>query len=174
MVKSLHNDSTAGSHQVGPDDAFMRLFEMVAVLGEYMERGLTERGLTRARAWLIWQLHHHGPVTQRALSELLRVTPRNVTGLVDALEADGFVARTPHPTDRRATLVTLTQKGRNTASGLARDYQKGAEYLFGGVTPANLTALVDTLDVALARLPAAGPAGGGSGEAAMAGKRPGK
>jgi DNA-binding MarR family transcriptional regulator len=36
---------------------------------------------------------------------------RNVTGLVDALQADGFVMRSPHPTDQRTTLVTLTEQG---------------------------------------------------------------
>ncbi|MEN3610618.1 MarR family transcriptional regulator [Plantactinospora sp. ZYX-F-223] len=43
------------------------------------------------------------------LSQALKCTPRNVTGLVDALEAAGFVARSAHPTDRRATVVSLTQ-----------------------------------------------------------------
>ncbi len=41
-------------------------------------------------------------MTQRALADALQVTPRNVTGLVDALADSGFVERAPHPTDRRA------------------------------------------------------------------------
>ena len=52
-----------------------------------------ERGLTRARAAVIWQLQERGPVTQRTLSQALRVSPRNVTGLLDALEAGGYVTR---------------------------------------------------------------------------------
>lgn len=159
MVKQLHSDSAAESGEVGErgvevttEDAFMRLFDLVALLGEAMERGLAERGLTRARAWLIWQLHHEGPMTQRALSEILRVTPRNVTGLVDALEADGFVARTPHPTDRRATLLTLTTKGESAASELARDYRGGASHLFDGASKDDLSTFVKTLDRVLDRL----------------------
>jgi DNA-binding MarR family transcriptional regulator len=36
----------------------------------------------------------------------------SVTNLVDRLEDQGFVAREPHPTDRRTTLAALTPEGR--------------------------------------------------------------
>jgi DNA-binding MarR family transcriptional regulator len=34
-----------------------------------------------------------------------------VTNIVDRLESDGLVRRTPHPTDRRTTLVEITAAG---------------------------------------------------------------
>ncbi len=52
------------------------------------------------------------PMIMRALTELLGVTPRAVTSLVDALEGEGLVRRAPHPKDRRATCVELTAEGR--------------------------------------------------------------
>jgi DNA-binding MarR family transcriptional regulator len=117
-----------------------------------MERGLAERGLTVARAELLWVLLHDGASTQRALSQALRVTPRNITGLVDALEADGLVARRAHPSDRRATLVTLTEKGMEVASGMRRDQAQGARQLFDDVPPAELAAFVKVLDRVLGRV----------------------
>ena len=36
----------------------------------------------------------------------------SVTNIVDRLEADGLVKRIPHPTDRRTTLVEITETGR--------------------------------------------------------------
>jgi DNA-binding MarR family transcriptional regulator len=42
------------------------------------------------------------------LADALAVTPRNVTALVDGLEAEGLIRRVPHSTDRRVTLVELT------------------------------------------------------------------
>ncbi|WP_371131993.1 MarR family transcriptional regulator [Streptomyces sp. cf386] len=57
-------------------------------------------------------------MTQRALAASRAVTPRNITGLLDALQEEGLVARDAHPTDRRATLVSLTRKGREFTSGL--------------------------------------------------------
>src|ERR687898_3380104 len=117
-----------------------------------MSRGLTERGLTMARAEVLWHLHHHGPVTQRELSQALRCTPRNVTGLLDALQAAGLAARGAHPTDRRATLVTLTDSGAAIAADWHAQYQQAAARLFGGVSDADLTTFVTVLDRVLGRL----------------------
>ena len=75
-----------------------------------MTHAIEALGLTPSRTHLLWELGHRGPVPQRVLAEALKVTPRAVTGLVDALAADGLVTREPHPTDRRAALVTLNRK----------------------------------------------------------------
>src|SRR5512133_1852278 len=87
--------------------ALERLFDLAVVLGDRMKHRLEQLGLTPARAEVLWLLNRGGPLTQRQLSQTLKCTPRNVTGLVDALEAAGLVTRKPHPTDRRATLATL-------------------------------------------------------------------
>ncbi len=129
-----------------------RLFELGVRLAEGMDRGLADEGLTRSRAEVIWRLRRGGPVTQRALSVQLHVTPRNVTGLVDALEAGGFVARGAHPTDRRATLVALTEKGESAARNMEDGYRRLAESLFGGLRERDLISFVRTLDLVLARL----------------------
>lgn len=52
-----------------------------------------------------------GPLSMRAVSELLHVAPRTVTDLIDGLEAHGLVTRGPHPSDRRVTLLALTPAG---------------------------------------------------------------
>ena len=39
-----------------------------------------------------------------------------MTSAVDRLEAQGFVARLPHPTDRRAVLASVTDAGRSQAA----------------------------------------------------------
>ncbi|TDC54058.1 MarR family transcriptional regulator [Actinomadura sp. KC345] len=117
-----------------------------------MEAGLAARGLSRARASVLWNLHHGGPMTQRALAAAIGVTPRNVTGLVDALEGDGFVARAPHPRDRRATLVDLTDRGRDTVGGLNVEYGEGAARLFDGLPETQLAGFVATVDHLLERV----------------------
>jgi DNA-binding MarR family transcriptional regulator len=117
-----------------------------------MEGGVREQGLTRARAELIWQLLQQGPMTQQALSRMLRCTPRNVTGLVDALQAIGLVTREAHPTDRRATLVQLTEQGLRAAAAWRAHYHQLAVQVFSDLTAADLTHLVASLDHVLAHL----------------------
>jgi DNA-binding MarR family transcriptional regulator len=135
----------------GSTEALGRLFELASLLAGPMDRRLAEERLTRARTEVIWRLHQTGPVTQRELGEALRCTPRNVTGLVDALEAGGLVAPDPHPTDRRAAFVTLTERGRGTASEWQAGYQELAGRLFGGVDATEVAGFVATLDRVLER-----------------------
>lgn len=137
---------------VTPGEAMDRLFELAVVLGDLMNRRLAEHGLTPARAEVIWLLHHGGPRTQRELSQALKCTPRNVTGLVDALEAAGFVARGAHPTDRRATVVSLTQRGTTLVTDWHRDRDHGTAHLLGETSAAELTTFVSVLDRVLAGL----------------------
>jgi DNA-binding MarR family transcriptional regulator len=52
-----------------------------------------------------------GDRSMREISQVLHVSPRTVTDLIDGLEAHGLVARGPHPSDRRITLLHLTEAG---------------------------------------------------------------
>lgn len=128
------------------------ILELVALLGDDSTRSLARQGLTRSRAHLLWLLHHGGPATQRSLAEALKVTPRNVTGLVDALAATGFVTREPHPTDRRATLVSLTSLGTTTMAEMTRDHRKLAELLFDDIPGPRFRVFADELDQVVSRL----------------------
>ena len=156
-MKLLHNRATSER----PDRAVEQLFELAVVLGDAMEQGLAERGLTLARAELLWRLQRRGPATQRELSQDLRCTPRNVTGLVDALEAAGLVERRAHPTDRRATLVTLTDAGSQVAGTMDAGYQATGRELFDDFGDDELAAFVSGMDRVLGRIRAAnGPDAG--------------
>ncbi|MGW8482842.1 MarR family winged helix-turn-helix transcriptional regulator [Microbacterium sp. NPDC055903] len=101
-----------------------RLLQIADLFQKDMSRAFVGTGLTTARVHLLWVLHHAGPLTQQALARECAVTPRNITGLVDALERSGHVRRMPHPTDRRAVLVELTD---TAAAEMARMQQEHAE-----------------------------------------------
>jgi DNA-binding MarR family transcriptional regulator len=113
--------------------ALDRVLELTVLLGRDMTDSLAREGLTESRAHLLWQLQQRGPCTQRALAADLHVTPRAITDLVDGLAATGFVTREPHPSDRRATLVTFTERGRATAQALLDGHVRLARQLFAGL-----------------------------------------
>jgi DNA-binding MarR family transcriptional regulator len=129
-----------------------RVLTLAVLLNDDMTRDLQRRGLTRSRAHLVWELHHRGPSTQQSLAQALRVTPRAVTGLVDALGDSGFVTREPHPDDRRATLVTFTKRGQETANALERDHIEFARKLFGDLPDTTYRGFARGLDGVLDRL----------------------
>ncbi|HEU4515458.1 MAG TPA: MarR family transcriptional regulator [Nocardioidaceae bacterium] len=132
--------------------ALDRVLELAVLINADMSRDLAERGLTESRTHLLWVLLQQGPCTQRELADALRVSPRNVTGLVDALVATGFVTRGTHPTDRRATLVQFTEHGAKVAQGLAQDHQALARSLFRGMPKARFDCFVEGMDLVLDRL----------------------
>jgi DNA-binding MarR family transcriptional regulator len=152
-VTALPTAPAAPSAPASPTAVLDRVFELTVRLAGAMQQDQAARGLTRARATLLMALHRFGPLTQRQLSDLLRVTPRNVTGLVDALEAGGLVARGPHPADRRAALVGFTATGRSAAASLDEARQRFAGFLFDEVPADDLARFAGVLDHVLARLP---------------------
>lgn len=103
-----------------------------------MAQANTALGLTPSRTHLLWEIGQRGPVPQRVLAEALKVTPRAVTGLVDALVDGGLVTREPHPSDRRATLVTLTARGETLVTQLKRDHKALARALFAPMSRSEL------------------------------------
>lgn len=151
-MNAIHHMPADDARADARADALERLWAVAILLSQGMQAGLAERGLTLARAALMWQLQQDGPITQRALSRALRVTPRNVTGLVDALEADGLVERTAHPTDRRATLVKLTENGVAVARAMRSDQGGFAQVLFEGVAAADVATFTTILDQVLVRI----------------------
>jgi DNA-binding MarR family transcriptional regulator len=150
-MKHPSNEDGSTSHGE-PNGTLDRIFTLTLLLGDYMAQSLAERGLTRARASVVWSLFHEGPMTQRQLSQILETTPRNVTGLLDGLESTGFVARGPHPTDRRATTVTITEKGRAAAEAIHQDHVAFASALFAELTPEALSSFDATLRNIIERL----------------------
>jgi len=111
-----------------------RILELTVLLSKDMADSLARQGLTESRAHLVWQLQQRGPCTQAALATDLHVTPRTITALVDALVDTGFVTREPHPSDRRATLVTFTERGHATAQALVDSHRQLARQLFAGLS----------------------------------------
>ena len=71
-------------------------------------------GMSFGRARAIRRLARE-PLSMGELAAALGIDPPNATVLVDDLEAQGLVRRTPHPTDRRAKVVEATRRGKTLA-----------------------------------------------------------
>lgn len=55
-----------------------------------------------------------GPITQQALGRGVGIDPSSMVSTLDELEAKGLVERRPHPSDRRAHALYVTDAGRDT------------------------------------------------------------
>ncbi|MDQ6772689.1 MAG: MarR family transcriptional regulator [Candidatus Dormibacteraeota bacterium] len=95
------------------------------------EREAEALGLSEGRLQILFRLRHTGAaVPLGELAGMMRVSPRNVTGLVDNLERDGLVERVPDSSDRRSILARITDAGlarvervwRGAEIGLTEDF----------------------------------------------------
>ena len=154
--------STSAISRADDDDSAVSLvgvlFRLAPRLVDLLDMGARDYGLGFARGRVLWALRDSGPMLMRALSEALGVSPRTVTGLVDALEADGWVTRSPHPTDRRATIISLTPTSEATLARLGDTYRGLAHDLVGDVSDEDLVLcravirqLEDRLDASVSR-----------------------
>lgn len=136
------------------EEAFDRILALSAIITDDSTRELARIGLTVSRTHVLWVLHGRGPSTQAELAGALAVTPRAVTGLIDALVDGGFVVRSAHPTDRRAIIVALTESGSETMATMARQHAELAGALFDGFSDAEFAAFDSGLRAVLARFAA--------------------
>lgn len=70
------------------------------------------------------------------LSERILTTGGNVTWLVGALEAEGYVVRRVARDDKRAAVVRLTAVGRRHFATMARAHETWINAIFSALTPA--------------------------------------
>jgi DNA-binding MarR family transcriptional regulator len=67
--------------------------------------------LTVAQLSALTSLELGGALTPSELAEAERVQPPTMSKLVARLEERGLVQRTPHPTDRRQVILSVTEPG---------------------------------------------------------------
>ena len=84
--------------------------------------------------------------SMREVSEILHVSPRTVTDMIDSLEARGLVARGPHPADRRITLLRLTPDGRRQLAAAAALAERSHTAAMGGLSSQEQQTLRRLLD----------------------------
>lgn len=121
----------------------------VRILGKklhlVMERWADYHGLSEGRFQILVRLQHvkDGRTTMGELAEMLEISPRTVTGLVDNLERDGLVRRVDDPKDRRSVYAELTDQGRERVKALWRNAATGQEALTRNFSQAELVQLRD-------------------------------
>ncbi|MER7010640.1 MarR family transcriptional regulator [Saccharopolyspora sp. NPDC000359] len=109
--------------------------ELAHNIEEHVRHGVADSDLTASQAIALRELAE--PLSMRELANRMHCATSNVTFLIDRLEKRGLVSRRPHPTDRRAKEIALTEEGEqqreqiierfsadNPLSGLTADQQK--------------------------------------------------
>lgn len=94
--------------------AVTNVMRVQQILQAAVDAALRPHGLTFARyeALALLVFSRQGSLPMNVMGQRLQLHPTSVTNIVDRLQADHLVQRKGHPTDRRTTLVTITEAGR--------------------------------------------------------------
>jgi DNA-binding MarR family transcriptional regulator len=96
------NESAKLSHQ---------LIEFYDKLSSWEQGVVKHSGLSPAQMHTIEMVGHSGSLRMKELAKKMGVTTGTLTVMIDRLEQQGLLQRTPHETDRRSYLIALTEKG---------------------------------------------------------------
>jgi DNA-binding MarR family transcriptional regulator len=135
---------------VESEDTTGQLAELFLRAARQMRRSQAGRlaplGLTPAQSRALRVISRdEAPLRMVDLAERLGVVPRSVTTLVDALEAAGLVRREADPSNRRSTLIRLTDSGRSLRVEMQQARRQAAEDLFAPLSEAQRDTLLELL-----------------------------
>ena len=101
------------------DEESLETFLSVSAVMKEMTCGMDayfqQMGISYGRYKILLHLLINGDLpglSPAQLAEYLKVKRATITGLLDTLEADQWIARQPDPNDRRALIVSLTEAGK--------------------------------------------------------------
>ena len=102
-------------------------------------------GVTASQAMLLNFLGEEDRILSRSLGQKLQISSATMTGILDRLEKMDLVERQPHPDDRRAILICLTEQGRSCAKELHSIMVKANKAYLEGLGSGKLSMFRETL-----------------------------
>lgn len=102
--------------------------------------------LTPQQFGLLGFLWRQDGQSQAELSQRSQIDRTTMGGLVDRLEKEGLVRRAPHPEDRRAYQIFLTEKGKGLEEELSSIAKEVIDRFVSPITAEEHAALLDILD----------------------------
>ena len=112
------------------------------------DQAMKPLGITRSQWWVLSQLSRHARsgMLQTELARDLDVGKVTVGGLIDRLEAAGYVVRRPEKTDRRAKRIMITPRGHEILDDMVAVGRKLNGVILAGLTPEAVAATEQALE----------------------------
>ena len=96
---------------------------------------------------ILLALRRMNSITQKELGLMLDIRPQSLGELLQKLESNGYITRHRSPTDKRALVVELTEKGETF-----QQYRPEYEIMFQDLSPKEQSAMIQSLEKISERL----------------------
>lgn len=87
-----------------------------------------------------------GRISQKQLAQQFSVSPQSMSEALSKLEHDGYIVRTKNETDKRETLVSLTEKGRSHSAEVSEERTRQAQKFFAAFTQSEKETLYSLME----------------------------
>ena len=148
MAGVAHPASADELHDEAGDEP--RVSYVVARLERALRQAINERvrehGLTTLQYTTLSVLgRRRGGLSNAQLARRSYMTPQSMSEVIEALEREGLIERSPHPNHRRVLPATLTAKGRRVLTVCEDTVAAMEEEMMRELGPAERTALLEAL-----------------------------
>lgn len=115
-------------------------------IAEAFGRRLRDTGITRIQWIAMYYISTNKMISQRELSLLMHVADSSIGRLLDRLERDEMVVRSTNESDRRVTMVILTERGEELMSRLIPYGERFNDDLIEGIHQEELMIFQNVLE----------------------------
>ena len=130
-IREKHDGALGDSSSVR---VWLRLLSCTLAIEKEVQRRFADHDMTLPRFDILAALDRKPDgLPMGALSRALLVSNGNVTQLVQKLVRDGLVEIRPLPSDRRSSIVRLTQEGQERFQALASDHHQWIDRMLAGL-----------------------------------------
>lgn len=134
------------------DSLGLLLHEATRNVRKAFERRMEHIGLSSSQWRVMIVVTKCGQASQARLADHLDIEPISVSRMIDRLEAGGWVERRPDPQDRRAKIVTPTERAVAAHAVIRSLADEVYAEALAGLSPMERLALIDGLKTVNANL----------------------
>ncbi len=102
------------------DCIFFQFAKTYQLSSRFLSQKVSELGLTSVQAMILGFLDQEDQISSSELGKRAELDSATLTGILDRLEAAGFIERKGNPDDRRSISIHLTKKGKTMAGEATR------------------------------------------------------
>ncbi|WJH41823.1 MarR family transcriptional regulator [Aliirhizobium terrae] len=106
--------------------------QLARVFSRSLQKRATVLGFSPGQFPVLLELWQQDGLTQKQLLDKLEVEQATLANTLARMERDGLIARTPHPSDKRAQIISLTDLGRSLEANALEAAAEADSALFAG------------------------------------------
>lgn len=142
---SLINPKRSRTTPVTGVHVWLVLWKAAHAVERHARNSVFKLGLGLSDFAVLEILLHKGPQPVNVIGNKVLLTSGSITTAIDRLESRKLVRRTPHPDDRRARLIELTEKGAKLINCAFRRHVEDMEEIVSVLTPGERLELIRLL-----------------------------